>query len=174
VSEQPAETAPSGGGKQILGMRPRTFYIMMGAAVVAGLGYYWYKNYKAGQAAAAAPATTTASGTGNTDYSGELSAIQTELEALMQQQNTGTTTPTPTPTPATTPSGPVSVAVPNGSGGWMNYTFPTQAALDTFYKNIGVTNGAYPNGIGTQQFLSALQAVGATPLAGSPPRQGSR
>ena len=58
---------------------------------------------------------------------------------------------------------PVSEQVPNGSGGWMWYTFPSQAALNTFYTSIGVTGGYFPNGLTSAQIMSALSAVGATP-----------
>lgn len=164
MSEQPT-ARPSGG--RILGMPRTTFYLAAaGTAIVAGLALYWYRNYKAAKSTAATQATTS---TATTDYGGELSVLQSELEALLQQQGTGTTTATGTTTTTgtgtTDPGPPVTVAVPNGSGGWMNYTFPSNAALYKFYSLIGVVNGAYPNGIGTQQFLAALQQVGAVPAS---------
>lgn len=166
MSEQP--TAPPGGGGKILGMSRPVFYLAVaGVAVVAGLFYYWQKNRTAQATAAANTASTTAQNS-SVDYSGELSVIQTELESIMQTLSTGsgttTTAPPPPPPPTQTQTGPpVSVAVPNGTGGWMNYTFPNQAALNTFYLNIGVRNGAYPNGLSTAQLVSALQQVGAYP-----------
>lgn len=131
MSEQPA--APSGGGGKILGMRPVVFYLAVGGtAVAAGLFYYWQKNRKA-QAAAATAATSTASTTGSVDYSGELSVLQTELEALLAQQGQGTTTTTTTPPPATTGTGPpVVMSLPDGSGGWEQVQFPNQAAVDAW------------------------------------------
>ncbi len=166
MSEQPTAPAPSGGGgKKIFGL-PRNVVIIGAVTFLGALGYIIWKRSQAKAAATTTAAANTASTTANSniDYSGELSVIQTELEALLAQQGTGGTTVTTAPPP---PAGtPVSVAVPNGSGGWMNYTFPSQKALNDFYLSIGVTNGAYPNGLSSARILAALAAVGAYPQTG--------
>jgi hypothetical protein len=71
---------------------------------------------------------------------------------------TGGGTPPPPPPP---PAGkPVSVAVPDGRGGALNVTFPSQAAEDKFYSLVGVTGGHYPNGLNNTQILTAVSAAG--------------
>jgi hypothetical protein len=77
----------------------------------------------------------------------------------------------PSPPPVTTPGGgssaPVYVAVPDGSGHWMNAEFPSQGAENTFYANIGVRNGDYPNGLSNAQITSAVQQVGGQIISGT-------
>ena len=171
MSEQPAETPPGGGGKKILGMRPRTFYIMMGAAIIGGLGYAWYKNYKAGKAAAAAPPATTASGTGNTDYSGALSTLQTELESVLAGQGgtTATGTTTTTTGTGTGTSGPaVVMSLPDGSGGWEQVSFPDQAAVDAWTAwNQGFFNNNRAQAT-RSQWNSELTSLGVKRTDGQP------
>jgi hypothetical protein len=162
VSEQP--TAPAGGGgKRIFGL-PRNVVIIGGVAFLAALGYILWKRSQANAAAVASnAASTTTPNNGSVDYAGELSVIQTELEALLagQGQPTGTTTVTATSPP---PAGsPVAVAVPDGNGGWMTYTFPSQKALNDFYAAIGVQGGSYPNGLTAQTIKGVLSSVGAQP-----------
>lgn len=92
MSEQPtAQARPSAaGGKKILGVPRTTFYLAVGGAVIVGLAFYWWRNYQAAQQSASTASTTGTTGTG-VDYSGELSTIQTELEALLQQEGVTTT-----------------------------------------------------------------------------------
>ncbi|HTX65627.1 MAG TPA: hypothetical protein VMD31_07630 [Opitutaceae bacterium] len=91
VSEQPAAPAP-GGGKKILGLNRTTFYLALAGAVVVGLAFYWWRNYQsAAQGIASGTGTSSGTGTGATDVSGQLSAIQTELEALQQAGAPATT-----------------------------------------------------------------------------------
>jgi hypothetical protein len=93
VSETAPEPRPAAGGKKILGLRPTTFYLAVGGAVIVGLAFYWWRNYQAGVQQAASTANgTTGTSTDATDYSGQLSTIQTELESLLQQQGVGTST----------------------------------------------------------------------------------
>jgi hypothetical protein len=68
--------------------------------------------------------------------------------------STGTTVPTP--------SGPVTVNIPDGTGRWEPATFPSQAALNQFYSILGVSGGYYPNGLSVAQIDAALATVSAT------------
>jgi hypothetical protein len=162
VSEQP--TAPAGGGKRIFGL-PRNVVIIGGVTFLAALGYILWKRSQAKAATVASNAASTTASTSSgsgTDVAGELSVIQTELEALLagQGQPTGTTTTTTPPPPQ---GSPVAVAVPDGNGGWMTYTFPSQKALNDFYAAIGVQGGAYPNGLTASTIKGVLNSVGAQP-----------
>jgi hypothetical protein len=79
--------APSGGGKKILGMKPLTAYLVFGGALAVGIIAYLIKVHDSSKTAAAS-GTTAGTGTstaGDIDYSGQLSAIQAEIEALQQQ-----------------------------------------------------------------------------------------
>lgn len=172
MSEQPAAAPSGGGGKKILGMKPRAFYITMGAAVVAGLAYYWYKNYKASKTAAASTASTaTTAGSNNPiDQSGELSVIQTELESLLQGQGAPATTGTTgTSGGTTTTTGtPVTMSLPDGSGGWEQVSFPSQAAVDAWTA----WNQAFVNDNHAQAYRSQwnteLTSLGVTRTDGQP------
>lgn len=166
MSEQP--TAAPGGGKKIFGM-PRSIVIIGGITFVAVLGYLWWKRAQTAAAATTASATTAASTQQQpTDYAGQLSVLQTELEALLAQQGTATTTTPPATTTTTPPAGtPVTVAVPDGTGKWMNASFPTQAAMNAFYTAIGVTNGNYPNGLNNAQITAAVQQAGGSIVSGT-------
>lgn len=93
MSEQPT-AVPPGGGKKILGVPQKTFLIMIGAGLVVGIGFLLWRKYQAGAQAGASNASTAGSAT-PVDQSGELSVIQSELEALLQQdglQPAGATT----------------------------------------------------------------------------------
>lgn len=99
---------PAGGGKKIMGMKPLTFYLAMGGAVVAGIAFYIYKRNQASSssspaATAGAPCTDASGNSGTYDSSGnciatenttsgdnagELSVLQAELESLLAQQGT--------------------------------------------------------------------------------------
>jgi hypothetical protein len=94
VSEQPTATASPGGGGKILGVPRRTFLIIIGSGLVVGIGFLLWRKYQSGAAAGASTAST-AGASQPVDQSGELSVIQSELEALLQQdglQPAGTTT----------------------------------------------------------------------------------
>lgn len=101
MSEQPAAVPSAGGGKKILGVPRNTFFIIIAAGAVVGVGFLLWRKYQAG--AQASTAASSAAPAGDVDQSGELSTIQTELEALLQQQG------------ATTPSG---GGTTTGGGGW--------------------------------------------------------
>lgn len=102
-------------------------------------------------------------------------AEQGDVNLAIQHLGAPPSLPGPTSTTTTTTSGgggssaptPVYVAVPDGSGHWMNAEFPSQGAENTFYANIGVSNGAYPNGLTNAQVTSAVEAVGGQIISGT-------
>ena len=53
------------------------------------------------------------------------------------------------------------IAVPNGTGGWMNAVFPTGQSVTQFYQNVGYNNG-YPGGLSSNDITSALSQAGAS------------
>ena len=86
-----------------------------GIAVLAGLGWYLWKQSQANSAAAA----TTTADTGSTvaDDSGQLSAIQSELESLQQEEAAeGGTTTTAAGGGSTAPAGTATVPAVEGMG----------------------------------------------------------
>jgi len=130
MSEATASSPPAGKGKgkKLFGM-DRTTLIIVGVGLAVGVAWYLYKRSKANTPAATAgirctdasgnPGTTDASGncigtststSDGVDTSGELSAMQTELESLLAQEGTGTDAGAPGPagTPGTpgTPGSP--------------------------------------------------------------------
>lgn len=72
--------APAPGGRRILGLPPRVALIG-GAVILAAVGYLLWKRRQASSAGSAA--ATSASAATGTDYGGELSTIQSELESLL-------------------------------------------------------------------------------------------
>ena len=76
-----SEMPPEGGGRTFLGLKPRTALIGGIGIVGAALLYFWWKG-RSSPAAAASSASASA-GSGATDYGGELSTIQSELEDLL-------------------------------------------------------------------------------------------
>jgi hypothetical protein len=54
----------------------------------------------------------------------------------------------------------VTVAVPNGTGGWEAAIFPSQTALQNFYNSIGISNGNYPNGLSASQIATGVTKAG--------------
>jgi len=129
MADSPAARPASSSGK-ILGLRPRTALIVAGVAVAGGVVFFWWRNRSNAGSATATPATGNCTdSTGATvpcpeegaavDQSGELSAIQTELETLLGEQagTTGSTTTTGTGTktgtkPVTPPSKPAPASPP--------------------------------------------------------------
>ena len=103
--------APAKSGGKILGMKTTTFLIVLGGAAALGIVWYLWKQHEAAKTTASA-STVTSTETGATDYAGELSVIQTELESLLAAQANsgggGTTTVAPPPASTTTvqPGGP--------------------------------------------------------------------
>ena len=178
MSEQPAAPRPAAGGGKILGMKPATAYLVIGGVALLGaIGFIMWRRYSAATsaatAAAAAPATTT-TGTG-IDQPGGLSAIQAELEALLQQNaasgtTTGTTTTgtTGTTTGTQTSGPPVIMSLPDGSGGFEQVSFPNQAAVDAWTA----WNQAFVNDNHAQAYRSQwnqeLTSLGVTRTDGQP------
>jgi hypothetical protein len=123
MSEPTASTAGKPPGKKILGL-PRTTVIIFAVVLVGAGGWFLYKRRQASAAASTAATAPAGTGTG-TDTSGDLSAIQSELEQILANEGasggqgagssggggTTTTTPVTEPTspdvpaaPATTPT----------------------------------------------------------------------
>jgi hypothetical protein len=105
----PAPPAAKKSGGKILGMKSSTFLIVLGGAALLGIGWYLWKQHEAAKTVTSA-STVTSAETGATDYAGELSVIQTELESLLAAQansgsGTGTGTSTGTSTKTTTSTG---------------------------------------------------------------------
>lgn len=70
--------------------------------------------------------------------------------------------PADTSSSASTAPVPVTVQVPDGSGGWMTVTFPSVDALNAFYADLGATGGAYPGGLDFGQLNMAVQKEGGS------------
>lgn len=99
------------GGKKIFGL-PRLYVYGGAIAIIAGIAFYLYKEHKASSAASSttegSPCTASDGTTGTydangncissdsgdtgTDDTGDLSAVQTELESLLADQGTSTST----------------------------------------------------------------------------------
>ncbi len=76
---------------------------------------------------------------------------------------TGTTTTTSTSVPAQS----VTINVPDGSGKYMAATFPSQAAVTSFFQSLGVQptgnlTGYWPGGLTGAQITAAVQKQGGT------------
>jgi hypothetical protein len=109
-----ADVSPAPGGRTILGLKPRTALIAGVGIVGAALVFFWWRSRSSSSSPAAASASASA-GSGATDYGGELSTIQSELEDLLAAEGQGggggsgsgggtTTTPPPAKTaPPTAP-----------------------------------------------------------------------
>lgn len=165
MSEQP--TAAPGGGKKIFGL-PRNIVIIGGITFVAVLGYLWWKRAQSSAAATTASASTTAATAQQpTDYAGQLSVLQTELEALLAGQGqAGSTTGTGTGTTAT--GTPVIMSLPDGSGGWEQVKFPSQSAVDAWTAwNQGFVNNNNAQA-SRSQWNSELTSLGVTRTDGQP------
>lgn len=158
-----SESAPpaAAGGRRILGMKPMTAYLVFGGALAIGIVAYLIKQH---QAASAANATTAAAGQGaaagaatatGIDYSGELSTIQTELEALLAQQ--GVTTGT-------------GAAQGNGggwSGGWGQGGSGGDTGSDSGGSSGGV-NGGSSSGGSSASGGSSPSTGGSSSSSGTP------
>jgi chitinase len=107
---------PSGGGKKILGLKPRTALIAGGGILAAALAYFWWKGKQAAKTTStSASASASASAYAN---QAQLDALQNELDELLTSSastsagsgggsgSTGTTT-APGP-PGAQPGGPIS------------------------------------------------------------------
>jgi hypothetical protein len=135
----------------------RRFWIIgIGVALAAGAAWYLWKQHQANAAAAAPAADTT--GTASTDanavdYAGQLSVIQTELEALLAEDGAsgaagGTTTATGT------------VTVPKVTG-------MTATAAKTALAAVGLKAGSEGSNGGSMIVNSQTPGAGAKVAAGS-------
>ena len=80
---------PAGGGRKILGLKPKTLLIVGGITLAAAVGYFWWKRtHSSGSAATSSTAVTSTS----TASGGQLAEIQSELDYLLAQQGAGSTT----------------------------------------------------------------------------------
>lgn len=138
VSETAPEVTSPGGPPKLLGMNRTTVYII-GAAAVAGLGWYLYQRHKAASSTAAGTQTGTTGectdANGNptpcedmagVDYSGQLSVMQTELESLAASEGNEATPTTPAPTTTTTTPPKTTPAAPTQAS---RYNAPATATL---------------------------------------------
>ena len=184
MTEQPTARASapprrtSAGEKKILGI-PRIYAIGGVIAITAGIAWYLVKRHK--NASAAASSTTAGSSctasdgstgtydangncvssstasSSSTDYSGELSVIQTELEALLAGQGTASSS---TGTTTTTSSTSGDVTVPNVVGQEAGTAHNTLVAA-------GLKPTALASQIPTDIVTSTAPAAGASVAKGS-------
>lgn len=56
----------------------------------------------------------------------------------------------------------VVISVPDGNGGWIPVSFPSQAAFGQFFTDVGGVNGNYPTTLTPGQILTAIGEVGGT------------
>ena len=94
-------TGSSGGGRTILGLKPRTAIIAGVGIVGAALVFFWWRS-RSSSASSTATSASASAGSGATDYGGELSTLQSEMEDLLAAEGGeggsgggGTTTTTP-------------------------------------------------------------------------------
>lgn len=80
---------PGGGGRKILGLKPRTAALAGGGIFAVALAYLWWK--RRGAAAKPTVSSSASSSTSGIDYGGELSVIQSELEDLLAAEGQGST-----------------------------------------------------------------------------------
>jgi len=153
MAAEAGQDASKPGGKRILGMKPMTAYLVFGGALLVGIVAYLIREHQAAAQQAATGATSgSGSGTaGDIDYSGELSAIQAELEAL-QQAGTGGATGT-------------SGGGSSGGGAWWNGGGDTGGSGDNSGTGTGTgggTSGATTGGGGTASSGSSGSSGGTT------------
>ena len=165
-----ATAAPGGraAGRKYAGLT-RNQWIGVAVVFAAAIGYILYRRSQAGAAAGTAAAGTTGSectdASGNSvpcdqaDLSGELSALQTELETLMASQGAGggsggggIVTPVDTGTgPAGTPAPATSSSTPTTSTG----ATTTAAAA----KTAGAVTGLKPSAVTKTSFKASWTAA---------------
>jgi Fibronectin type III domain len=91
--------AGDGGGRKILGLKPKTAMIGGGIILALAIGYLlWKRSQSSAAATTAATTDTTGSSDSGVDYGGELSVIQSELEDLLAAEGTEPSTGTGTGT----------------------------------------------------------------------------
>lgn len=148
------ETPPeSGGGRKILGLKPRTALIAGGAILAASVGYLlWKRKKSAPTTTAAASATASTSSSTGMGYGGELSVIQSELEDLLAAQgqagttstgsagSTGTSTGTSTATSATTTTSTAAAGPPPVPTGVHSTQVTASSVTLAWNKSAGATS----------------------------------
>ena len=153
----------TGGGNFLtrkLGPLPIWAWALM--ALAGAIAFYVYQ--KKNSSAAVSPAAANAGTTNSSLIPQFVNQVYTNGSPPPAHNPRGGTETKP---PPSTPSGstsnwssPYIVAVPNGSGGWMEAIFPNQTAVNTYYADVGVTNGAYPNGLNNSQIEAAVKKAG--------------
>lgn len=133
------------------------------------LGYYLIEKKKTSSSASSAQTAATSGTTNSSLIPQFVNQVYTNgSPPAGHNMRTGTQETTP---PASTPSGsttswanPYIVAVPNGSGGWMEAIFPNQTAVNNYYSDVGYNNG-YPLGLNKTQITSAVTQAGGNVAA---------
>lgn len=156
------EGAPGGGGNFLtskLGPLPVWVWAAMGLGFA--ITYYLWQKKAANSTASASNTSTGTTGTTNASL----------IPQFVNQVYANTTPPTANSLTKTKtgkegiPSTSVTINVPDGSGTWQAATFPSQAAVNTFFKNVGVTQtgnltGYWPGGLTNAQINSAVTKAG--------------
>jgi Fibronectin type III domain len=129
-----ASPAPAGGGgRKILGLKPRTALIAGGGILAAALAYFWWR----GKQAAKSTSTSASASASASSYANQaqLDALQQELDELLTSQGSSSASgsagsggvTTSTGTGSTQPGGPIQTATPPAT----TTTTPTQPATTT-------------------------------------------
>lgn len=163
MSESAPESAPRSGGNILTRkIGPLPLWGWMAIGLVAAIGFYLMQKRNA-----ASSSSNTSSGTSTTSSSqipqfvNQIYTNGSPPPAHNPRGGTESNPPPSTPSGGTTNwSSPYIVAVPNGSGGWMEAIFPNQNAVNTYYADIGITNGDYPNGLNNSQITTAVKKAG--------------
>lgn len=86
---------PAGGTGFAKKVGPLPVWGWVGLAALGGLGYLWWRSHHKAAASTASTATTTSTGaTTSTDYAGEISTLQAEIQQLQGATSTPATTTT--------------------------------------------------------------------------------
>jgi hypothetical protein len=141
----PSAPGTGGGGRTILGLKPRTALIAGVGIVGAALVFFWWRSRSSSSSTAASASASASAGSGATDYGGELSTIQSELEDLLAAEGQGggggsgsgggTTTTTPPPAKAAPPTAPK----PGGSAPPVKTTAKPKPAMPSGVHETKVT-----------------------------------
>jgi hypothetical protein len=166
----PGSTSGGGGNFLTRKLGPLPIWAWALMALAGAIAFYVYQKKNASSSTSAVSAAGS-SGTTNSSlipqFVNQVYTNGSPPPAHNPRGGTESTPPPSTPSGSTTNwSSPYIVAVPNGSGGWMEAIFPNQSAVNTYYSDIGVTNGAYPNGLNNSQISAAVKKAGGN-IAGT-------
>lgn len=162
----------SGGGNFLTkNLGPLPVWTWLALLLGLAVAYFFYKKNAASSSTSAAQSTSSSTGTTNSSLIPQfVNQVYTNGSPPTSGHHNGgkgggTTSGSGGSTSSsgtTSPNSAVIVAVPNGTGGWMDATFPNQQALNNFYSAIGITNGAYPNGLNNQQLTQGIDNAGGS------------